>query len=170
MGHGSSTSSATHYAKWLPKIAFGLVLAGYGVNHLRNLEGFRAMAAGAYPSVPALGQIAGILAILVPALMIIGGVLFAFGQLRWLSKICILASLSGIIGWAGLAVLLGDANSGGAMMPMIQNASVLLILYYVIKKMCCCRPMGCGSGCGSGANCTCPPGQCNCGNGSCNCK
>ncbi len=173
MGHGSCCHPVSKYSKWLPKIAFGLVLAGYGVNHLRNLDGFRGMAAQAYPALPALGMISSYLALLVPAFMIVGGVLFALGQMKWLSKLCIYASLSGIMGWAGLSVMLGDVSSGATMMPLIQNAAVLLILYYAIKKLTCCKPCGSGCGnssCGCGANCTCPPGQCNCGNGSCNCK
>ncbi len=130
------------YAPWIPRIAFGLVLVGYGVNHYRSLGGFVAMAKGVFPLMPSLGMIAGVLAYIVPALMIIGGALFAIRQLCCLSKTCILASLGGIIGWAGLAVLVGDGNAAGAMMPMIQNAAVLLILYYMIKKSSCSMSSG----------------------------
>lgn len=131
------------YACWMPRIAFGLVLAGYGVNHYRTLSQFVDMAKGVFPTVPALAAIAGILAYIVPALMIVGGVLFATRQLCCLSKMCILGSLGGIIGWAGLAVLVGDGSAAGAMMPMIQNASILLILYFAMKKKpSCCMPQG----------------------------
>lgn len=134
-----STKCPSKYSCWIPRIAFGLVLAGYGVNHYRTLDGFVGMAKGVFPSVGFLAAIAGILAYIVPALMIIGGVLFATRQLCCLSKLCILASLGGIIGWAGLAVLVGDANAAGAMMPMIQNAAILLILYYAMKKKSCAQ-------------------------------
>ncbi len=100
------------------------------------------MAKGVFPLMPALGMIAGVLAYIVPALMIIGGVLFAIRQLCCLSKTCILASLGGIIGWSGLAVLVGDGNAAGAMMPMIQNAADLLILYIMIKKSSCSSSSG----------------------------
>ncbi len=129
------------YVGWLPRIAFGLVLVGYGVNHYRNLSGFVGMAKGVF-TIGFVSSIAGMLAYIVPALMIVGGVLFALKQLCCVSKTCIIASLSGIIGWAGLAVLLGDGNAAGQMMPMIQNTALLFVLYYVIKKMsckkCCC--------------------------------
>ena len=134
-----------NYVGWLPRIAYGLILVGYGVSHYRNLSGFVGMAKGVFPTVVILAKIAGVLAYIVPALMIIGGILFAIKQLCCLSKACILASLSGIIGWASLAVLVGDGNAAGAMMPMIQNASVLLILYYMIKKASCCKGPSCGT-------------------------
>lgn len=134
------------YASWLPRIAFGLILVGYGVNHYKNIAGFVQMSQGALAPVPALGSLAGMLAYIVPALMIIGGALFAIKQLGCVSKTCILAALSGIIGWASLGVLIGDANAGSAFMPMIQNAALLIVLYWVVKKMSCCR-----SSCPTGA-------------------
>lgn len=133
------------YAHWFPRVAFGLILVAFGVNHYKDVSGFSAMSSGALSSVPALGMVAGILAYIVPALMIIGGALFAVRQLGNISKTCILASLSGIIAWASLAVLLGDGAAGGSFMPAIQNAAVLLILYWVVKKMSCC-----GSSCATG--------------------
>lgn len=130
-----------NFAPWLPRIAFGLVLASYGVNHYRHMADFVGMSKSIYPTVPALAAIAGILAYIIPALMIVGGVLFALRQLCCISKTCILLSLCGIIGWASLAVMVGDGSSGGAMMPLIQNAAVLLVLYFLIKKSSC-KPMG----------------------------
>ncbi len=141
-----STKCPSKFSCWIPRIAFGLVLAGYGVNHYRTLSQFVGMAKGVFPTVAILGMLSGILAYIVPALMIVGGVLFAIRQLCCLSKMCILASLGGIIGWAGLAVLVGDGNAAGAMMPMIQNASILLILYYTIKKKPSCSTGSCAGG------------------------
>ncbi len=135
-----------HFVHWLPRVAFGLILVGFGVNHYKNLGDFVDMSSGAFASVPALATIVGFLAYIVPALMIVGGALFAVRQLCCISKTCILASLSGIIGWASLAVLLGDGQAGMALMPAIQNAAILLILYTVVKKMGCC-----GGSCSTGA-------------------
>lgn len=150
-------------APWFARIGFGLVLVGYGVNHYRFLGDFTQMASGAYASVPALGPIATILAYIVPALMIVGGALFAVKQLKAVSKFCILASLGGILGWAGLAVALGSAETGASMMPMIANAALLIVVYHVIRKMSCCSSCVPGSaGCGCGPNCNCGPG-CGCG-------
>lgn len=137
----------TRYALWLPRIGFGLVLAGLGVNHYKDIGGFVQFSSSVYPTMPMVGSVAGILAYIVPALMIVGGVLFAIKQLNCVAKTCILASLSGILGWAGLAIMLGDSSSSGVLMPFIQNAAVLFILYYIIKKMTC------GSSCGSAAAC-----------------
>lgn len=152
---------------WFPRVAFGLVLVGYGVNHYKNIASFVQFSSSVFPSAPMVGSIAGILAYIVPALMIVGGALFAVKQLKCVAKMCIVASLSGIIGWAGLAVLLGDGSSGNMLMPFIQNASVLLILYYIVKKMSCCGSK-CAMKCAGGA-CPCGPG-CSCGKGAaCDC-
>ncbi len=126
------------YASWFPRIAFGLILVAFGVNHYKDVAGFSRMSSEALSAVPMLASVAGVLAYIVPALMIVGGALFAVKQLGCVSKTCILASLSGIIGWASLAILIGDGAAGGSFMPAIQNASILLILYWVIKKMSCC--------------------------------
>lgn len=133
----------TDYAMWVPRIGFGVALAGFGLNHYRFIGDFTGMAASVYPSVPILGTLAGLLAYIVPALMIVGGILFAIDQQRCISKSCILAALGGIIGWAGLGVLVGDGSAGPTLMPMIQGAILWLVGYYIIKKMCCC----CGGSC-----------------------
>lgn len=121
-----------------------MALAGFGVNHYRNIGMFVDNAKSVF-SVSAVATVAGLLAYIVPALMIVGGILFAVKQQPCISKMCILASLGGIIGWAGLAVLLGDGSTGMAMMPMIQNASILLITYVMIKKMGCCGSGSCST-------------------------
>lgn len=156
---GCSPSCPCKYAPWLPRVAFGLILMAYGVNHYRNLSDFVNMAKSLFQNAPMLAGVAGLLAYIVPALMIVGGLLFAIKQLCCVSKMCILASLSGIIAWASLGVMFGDVNITGAAMPLIQNASVLLILYWVVKKMSCC---------GGGA-CTIPGKACACGKSPCVC-
>jgi hypothetical protein len=147
------------YAKWLPRIGFGVALAGFGVNHYRNLGGFVEMAKGAFPTVPALAMAAGVLAYVVPALQIAGGLLFAIGQLKCIAKICILASLGGILGYAGLSVMVGDVSVMGNAGAAIQNASIMLITFWVIQKMFCCgSTAGCAPGCtcSKGGPCICP--------------
>ena len=144
---------STYVLTWFPRIAFGLVLAGYGVNHYRNMADFAGMAKSAFPTVPALGAVAGMLSYIVPALMIAGGVLFAVRQLCCIAKMCIVASLMGIIGWAGLAVLVGEGSAGMTMMPMIQNAAVLFIFFVFAKKMSCKSSCSASSSCKTGAPC-----------------
>ncbi len=126
------------FAPWLPRIAFGLVFIAFGVNHYRHLNDFVGMSKSAFPSVAMLAGLAGVLSYIVPALMIVGGVLFAARKLCCIAKTCILAALSGIIGWASLAVLVGDGNIGGAMMPLIQNAAIMMLLFFAVKKIGCC--------------------------------
>lgn len=135
------------FAPWFPRAAFGLILVAYGVNHYRHFTDFLTNSKGPFinslegvtpVTYSLLGSVAGILAYIVPALMIVGGLLFAVKQMSCISKVCILASLSGIIGWASIAVLLGGNSAGMDMMPAIQNAALLLVVYWVIKKMSCC--------------------------------
>ncbi len=149
---------SSYVTTWFPRIAFGMVLAGYGVNHYRDLDNFIKMASGAFPTVPLLASIAGLLAYIVPALMIVGGVLFATRQLCCIAKMCIVAALTGIIGWAGLAVLVGSGTAGMTMKDPIQFAAVLFIFFVFAKKMSCksaCSSKGaCSSGsCGTGGSC-----------------
>lgn len=139
---GCAGSCPCKYAPWLPRVAFGLILVSYGINHYRHIGEFVNMAKGIYESAPMLAGIAGILAYVVPALMVVGGALFAVKQLPCVSKTCILASLSGIIGWASVAVLVGSGSIGGSLMPLIQNAAILIVLYSVIRKMSCCGSAG----------------------------
>ena len=151
--------SKSWYASWFPRIGLGVAIAGYGVNHLRFIGDFVAFAQSPYPSIPVLTQLVGLLAYVFPLLMIVGGVLFAVGQLKRVSKFCILASLGGIIGWGGLGVMVGGPAAGGQMMEGIQNAIGFLLAYYVVKKLSCCGcKSGSGSGCGCGAGSQCGSG------------
>ncbi len=154
----SSCSSSKWYSNivcWLPRIAFGLVLVGYGVNHYRNLEKFVAGAKSVF-TVPALAMVAEQLAYVVPALMIVGGVLFALKQLCCISKFCIVASLAGIIGWAGLSIMFDDGsipaltqNQSGA----IMNAIFLFLFYKSLKKGSCAQKQCCTPSGAPGASC-----------------
>ncbi|HRH93130.1 MAG TPA: hypothetical protein PKV72_01215 [Candidatus Peribacteria bacterium] len=150
----------SRYAPWLVRIGFGVALAAFGVNHYRYLTEFVGMTKGVFPTVPAVGMVFGYLAYVFPLVEIVGGVLFAVGQLKCIAKICVLASFGGILGWAGLALALGDMSIGQTVGPAMQMACIMLITYTVIKKMSCCG-MGCGAGaaacgCGKGGACACP--------------
>ncbi len=149
----------SRYAPWLTRIGFGLALAAFGVNHYRFLTEFVSMSKSVFPSVPAVAMVAGVLAYVFPAFEIVGGVLFAVGQLKCITKICIHASFGGILGWAGLALALGDMSIGQTVGPAIQGACTMLIAFWVIKKMSCCKSCAPGAGacgCGKGGACACP--------------
>jgi len=137
----SSTTCPHNYAPWFARIGFSLVLIGFGVNHYRFIDSFTGMASGVFTNT-AIAAVAGFLAYIVPALMIVGGTLFAVKKYGCWSKFCILAALGGIMGWAGLGLLFGSAEIGATLGPAIQGAAVLLITYHIVKKMSCC-----GSGC-----------------------
>lgn len=133
----------SQYVGSLARIGFGLVLVGYGVNHYRNFDSFKGMAESVYPTVSIVATIAGLLAYLVPLLMIVGGVLFAVRKLGCISKTCIVAAFSGILGWAGLALALNAGADAAMLGQAIQGASITLILYYIIRKMTCCGHGSC---------------------------
>jgi hypothetical protein len=133
----SSKTCPHNYAPWFPRIGFGLVLVGFGVNHYRALESFVSMASGVFTNAM-VANVFGLLAYIVPALMIVGGVLFAVKKYGCWSKFCILASLGGILGWGGLAIMLGTPETAGSIGPAIQNAALLIVVYHIIKKMSCC--------------------------------
>lgn len=150
---------------WLARIGFGVALAGFGVYHYRFFSGesgFYTMATGPLSTVPVLAMIAGGLAYVVPALEIVGGLLFAVKQLCTISKFCILASLGGILGWAGLTMMVGTAEGIVGAGQAINGTLLFLLGYLAVKKMkCCCSwcsPGGCGCGsasCNSGSGCNC---------------
>ena len=138
------------------RLAFGLVLVGYGVNHYRNLAAFVGYAKSPF-LIPAVATVAGLLAYVVPALMIVGGVLFAIKQQKCIAKCCIITSLAGILGWAGLAILLNpDMAAMKSMGEAINNAGLLLVVFFVVKKLTCCAS-------------SCAPAECSTKGGSC-CK
>ncbi len=127
--------SCSHIAPWFPRIGFGIFLFAYGVRHYMDLAGFRAMASQPFESISALAMVAGLLAIVFPALQILGGILVATRQLCSIAKICVLGALGGIVGWAGLAILVGaDMQMYGG---LAQNAIILLLLYSLVKKFDC---------------------------------
>ncbi len=135
---------------WFPRIGFGFLLASIGVSHLKNLSEFVELSKGVAGGVPVLATVVGALAYIVPGLMIVGGVLFAVRKLCCVAKACVLASLGGILGWAGLGILLGDAKAAMQFMPSVLNASVMLLTFCAIKRMSCCEQSACTSGsCGT---------------------
>jgi uncharacterized membrane protein YphA (DoxX/SURF4 family) len=131
-------------APWLLRIGFGVLLAAYGVSHYQNFAGFQSVATQPLASVGWLAAIAGLLAYVVPALQIVGGVLVATKQLCSVAKICVLAVFGGILGWVGLSIVVSGMNEGTNL--AIQNATFFLLLYMLVKKFSCC---GCGGKDGS---------------------
>lgn len=163
MGCCSSSSGSCKACpiSWLPRIAFGIVFAGFGVAHYRDVTNFTTSAGRIFAEGSVLALAATYLAYVVPALMIVGGVLFAIRQLPCVSKACIVAALSGILGWAGLGLMFMNPASEMSMTLMqqlgaaIQNASVLFILFYMIKGKSCGASKCCTSGGASSCTSSC---------------
>lgn len=131
-------------APWFPRVAFGLVLVAYGVNHYMNLTEFITFVKSPFPiegSLAAFGTVSGLAAYVVPALQIVGGALFAVKQYGCISKTCILAALSGILVWASFGIIVGGTAAGSNMIPVIQFTVIMLMAYYMVKKHSSC----CGS-------------------------
>ncbi len=151
-------SSLSCVSPWLPRVGLGLALVGFGVAHYRFFggdTGFHAMAMQPLQNVSLLAMLAGLLAYIVPALQIVGGALFATKQLCYISKFCILAALGGILGWAGLAMIVGGPEAAGGAGQAINGAIIFLLGYSLVKKMECCSSTCSpgGSACGSNSNC-----------------
>ncbi len=141
---------------WFPRVGFGFLLASIGVSHLKNLSEFVELSKGVAANVPVLTTVVGALAYIVPGLMIVGGVLFAVRKYCCIAKACVLASLGGILGWAGLGILLGEAKAAMQFMPSVLNASVMLLTFCAIKRMSCCEQQSActstgGGSCGAGS-------------------
>jgi uncharacterized membrane protein YphA (DoxX/SURF4 family) len=159
----SGKSSLGCCSVWLPRIGFGVMMIGFGVSHFRDLPGFIGMTQSPFTSIPALAMIAGVLAYVIPVLEIVGGILFATKQLSHVAKFCLLATFGGIMGWAGVGMMVADPSMGMMLGTAFQGASIGLIVYWVIKKMSCCGAKSCGGSCSVG---TCPA----CGQNPCQCK
>jgi hypothetical protein len=157
----------SRYATWLPRIGFGLAFAGFGVSHYRDLATFVSMTQAPFASISFLAMILGWLAYVLPALEIAGGVLFAVGQMKCVAKTCILASIGGIMGWAGLGMMVGDMSQAMMLGTAFQGGVMALIGYWIAKKMTCCGSMS--GACATGASCA-TAGACGCGKGgACGC-
>lgn len=135
----------SRHATWLPRIGFGVMMIGFGLNHYFAMggdAGFVAMTKGPLMSMPALAGLVGLLAYVLPALEIIGGAAFALGSLKGMSclaKVCLLATFGGIMGWAGLGMAMASDQQTAMMMGQaFQGALMALVGYWVIKKMSCC--------------------------------
>ena len=124
------------------RISFGLSLLFVGIAHYMRLEGLVSMMDGLGP-LTIVGQL---WAYILPALMIVGGALFAIGM------------YTEIAAWAG-GLAVGSIAAGmmlqpvlspvgiADMMPATVNAFIwLLVYYFTVKSACCCK---CGNAAGS---------------------
>ncbi|PIR53768.1 hypothetical protein COU75_04285 [Candidatus Peregrinibacteria bacterium CG10_big_fil_rev_8_21_14_0_10_42_8] len=121
------------------RISFGLSLLLVGIAHYMSLEMFAEMTSDGLGALSILGTV---WAYILPALMIVGGALFAVGMYyevaSWASGLA--------LGSIPVGMLLKPVLSGVALpdvMPMAINAFIWILVYVWVVKLCTC----CGSTC-----------------------
>ena len=138
------TKSPKCAAKLAVRVSFGLSLLLVGVAHYMTLDMFSGMVSDGLGALTLVGTI---WAYVLPALMIVGGALFAVGMYydiaSWASGIA--------LGSIPVGMLLKPVLSGVALpdvMPMANNALIWLLVYMWVVKFCAC----CGSSCSTGGS------------------
>jgi hypothetical protein len=147
-----SSNDPKGVARLFVRIGFGLALAFAGFAHYQDATYAESVGRGLGVLEP-LGMIWGYI---LPGLMIIGGLLLAFGIYRHIAAYAASIALASIP--AGL--MLKSAISGISMddtMPPAMNALIwILVLMVAVKGSCsgCCGS-ACGTECACGPNCDC---------------
>jgi hypothetical protein len=120
------------------RLSFGLSLLLVGIAHYMSLEMFSGMVSDGLGALTILGTI---WAYVLPALMIVGGALFAVGMYydvaSWVTGLA--------LGSIPVGMLLKPVLSGVALpdvMPMAINAFIWILVYVMVVKLCTC----CGGG------------------------
>lgn len=126
------------------RVSFGLSLLFLGIAHYMRLQGLVSMMDG----LGALTVVGQIWAYILPALMIVGGALFAIGM-----YIEVAAWAGGLaLGSIAAGMMLQPVLSGvgiADMMPATINAFIWLIVYvFAVKSACCCKCGNAEGGCG----------------------
>lgn len=128
-------------AKLALRLSFGLSLLLVGIAHYMTFEMFSMMTSDGLGPLEILGTI---WAFVLPALMIVGGALFAVGMYYEIASWA--AGLA--LGSIPVGMLLKPVLSGVAlpdMMPAAINAFIwLLVYFFVVKSSSCCGSCGTG--------------------------
>lgn len=130
-------SSPKSIAKLLVRIAFGVSLALIGLNHYMTLDAFTGMVAGGLGPLSGLGTL---WAYILPALMIVGGVLIV-AKYRidigvWAAGIALASIVIGLL----LKPVVGGVDIT-EVMPWVHNTFIWILAYFFVAKSCLC----CGS-------------------------
>ncbi len=147
----SPYTSPKKVVKLFGRIGVGLGLAFVGFAHYQDPTFAEATGRG-LGMLESLGMVWGYV---LPGLMILGGLLLAFGIFLEVSAYALGIALASIIAGTLLKSAIGGISLGDTM-PMAVNAIIWLIaLQFVMKKPCH------GGACATG--CACGPNSCNCG-------
>lgn len=140
------------------RIGFGLALAFVGIAHYQDLQYAESVGRGLGILEP-VGMIWGYI---LPGLMIIGGLLLAFGIYMRVAAVTAGLALSSILAGLMLKSAMGVALSDT--MPLAIDTLVWMLVFLLVTKTACGPMCGgeCSTGCGCGPGCDCG-GACDCG-------
>lgn len=128
-------TSSKCVSKGLLRIAFGATIALYGLSHYLDFTGFSGLTTMGYTGV--LFSLAGIWAYVLPALMIVGGVLLVVPYRKDVAAWCIGVALASIAIGMTLKTVLGTLSLADVG-EMVNNALLwLLIFVFAVKGGCC---------------------------------
>lgn len=134
MGHLDSHNPMSIVATVL-RLSFGLSLAFVGISHYQGFSGFRELVTADLWLLAFFGSI---WAFVMPALMIVGGVLFLIHkQLHWAAGASALALGSIPVGMLLKPVISNDPSLLSMMMGQAINAFVWLLVLTVVVMTCC---------------------------------
>lgn len=153
----SPYKSPKKVVKLFGRIGIGLGLAFVGFAHYQDPTFAEATGRG----LGVLESVGMMWGYVLPGLMILGGLLLAFGIFLEVAAYATGLAFSSIIAGVLLKSAIGGISLGDTM-PLAVNAIIWLIaLQFVMKKPC---HGACATGCGCGMpGCHCAPGACNCG-------
>lgn len=160
-----SSSSPKCTAKKIVRVGFGLALAFVGFAHYQDPTFAETVGRG-LNALESLGMMWGYV---LPGLMIVGGLLLAFGIYANLAAAVTAIALVSIPAGLMLKSAIGGISLGDTMPPTMNALVWIAVFILVQKKKSACGAGACGmnacgpSGCPCGmANCACPTGACEC--------
>lgn len=162
-----SSSSPKCIAKKIVRVGFGLALAFVGFAHYQDPTFAETVSRGLNALEP-LGMLWGYV---LPGLMIVGGLLLAFGIYANLAAAVTAVALVSIPAGLMLKSAIGGISLGDTM-PAAMNAFIWIAVFVMVqkKKSSSCGAGACGmSACGVSSACPCGMDNCACPTGACEC-
>jgi len=155
----SSSNSPKCTAKKIVRVGFGLALAFVGFAHYQDPTFAESVGRGLNVLEP-IGMAWGYV---LPGLMILGGLLLAFGIYPNVAVGVSAVALVSIPAGLMLKSAVGGISLADTMPPTMNALIWILVLMKVAKKKASCAPMDCGTACsGETAMCACGKDNCSC--------
>jgi hypothetical protein len=121
------------------RVSFGLSLLFVGIAHYMSFGAFRSMVSDGLGVIALLGSL---WAIILPALMIVGGALLVADKRRDIESWATSLALGSIPAGMLLKSIIGGVSLADTM-PAAINAFVWILVYWVVLKMSCCAKQSC---------------------------